>query len=199
MATHATNVTTGKPKVGGAVHWAPLGTTLPTSASDTLDEAFLDLGYVSDDGVTNQNSPESSTVKAWGGDTVLNLQTDRPDTFKLKLIEAMNKTVLSTVYGEDNVTEDESGNLTIKATAGEMPSGSWIIDMIYKGNRAKRIVIPNGTISELGDLVYKDDEAVGYDVTITDVADSNGVYHYEYIKAAETASQPSDPSDPGND
>ena len=183
MATTATNVTVGKPKVGGAVHWAPLGTTLPTSATAALNEAFVDLGYVSEDGLTNNNSPESDTVKAWGGDTVLSLQTDRPDTFSLTLLEAMNEDVLKTVYGSDNVTKDGSGNITVKATADTMPSGSWVFDMIVKGGRAKRIVVPNGTISELGDIVYKDDEAVGYNVTITDVPDTNGVYHYEYITA----------------
>ena len=183
MATTATNVTVGKPKVGGAVHWAPLETTLPTSATASLDAAFVDLGYVSEDGLTNNNSPESDTVKAWGGDTVLSLQTDRPDTFSLTLLEAMNADVLKTVYGSDNVVEDASGNLTVKATAQDMPSGVWVFDMILKGGRAKRIVVPNGTISELGDIVYKDDEAVGYNITITDVPDTDGVYHYEYITA----------------
>ena len=183
MATNATNVTVGKPKVGGAIHWAPLGTTLPTSATESLNAAFVDLGYVSEDGLTNNNSPESDTVKAWGGDTVLSLQTDRPDTFALTLLEAMNSDVLKTIYGSSNVTADGEGNLTIKATAEEMPSGSWVFDMILKGGRAKRIVVPNGTISELGDITYKDDEAVGYNITITDVPDTNGVYHYEYITA----------------
>lgn len=183
MATTATNVTVGKPKVGGAVHWAPLGTTLPTSATAALNGAFVDLGYVSEDGLTNNNSPESDTVKAWGGDTVLTLQTDRPDTFALTLLEAMNEDVLATIYGSANVTADADGNLTVKATAGEMPSGAWVFDMILKGGRAKRIVVPNGTISELGEITYKDDEAVGYNITITDVPDSTGVYHYEYITA----------------
>lgn len=183
MATNATNVTVGKPKVGGAIHWAPLGTTLPTSATESLNVAFVDLGYVSEDGLTNNNSPESDTVKAWGGDTVLSLQTDRPDTFALTLIEAMNEDVLKTVYGSSNVTKDGSGNITVKATAEEMTSGCWVFDMIVKGGRAKRIVVPNGTISELGEITYKDDEAVGYNITITDVADTNGVYHYEYITA----------------
>lgn len=183
MATTATNVTVGKPKVGGAVHWAPLGTALPTSATEALNAAFVDLGYVSEDGLTNNNSPESDTVKAWGGDTVLNMQTDRPDTFALKLIEAMNEDVLKTIYGSSNVTADGDGNLTVKATAQDMISGAWVFDMILKGGRAKRIVVPNGTISELGEIVYKDDEAVGYDITITDVPDTNGVYHYEYITA----------------
>lgn len=179
----ATKVTVGKPKVGGAIHWAPIGSTLPTSATATLDGAFVELGYVSEDGLTNNNSPESDTVKAWGGDTVLNLQTDRPDTFAFTLIEALNEDVLKTVYGSSNVTKDGSGNLTVKATAQDMPSGAWVFDMIMKGGRAKRIVVPNGTISELGEITYKDDEAVGYNVTITDVPDSSGVYHYEYITA----------------
>lgn len=190
MATTATNVTVGKPKVGGAVHWAPLGTTLPTDATTAIASVsadYVDLGYVSEDGLTNNNSPESDTVKAWGGDTVLSLQTDRPDTWALKLIEAMNKDVLKTVYGASNVIVDGSGNITVKATAQDMPSGVWVFDMILKGGRAKRIVVPNGTISELGEITYKDDEAVGYDITITDVPDTSGVYHYEYV----TASAPS--------
>lgn len=179
----ATKVSVGKPKVSGAVHWAPLGTTLPTSATAALNAAFVELGYVSEDGLTNNNSPESDTVKAWGGDTVLNLQTDRPDTFAFTLIESLNEDVLKTIYGASNVTADGDGNLTIKATAEEMTSGAWVFDMIVKGGRAKRIVVPNGTISELGEIVYKDDEAIGYNVTITDVPDNTGVYHYEYITA----------------
>ena len=52
----ASNVTTGKPKIGGAVWSAPDGTTLPTSAAVELDKAFKSLGYCSDDGVKNKAS-----------------------------------------------------------------------------------------------------------------------------------------------
>lgn len=37
---NAKNVTAAKPKVGGAVHRAPLGTPLPTDAKAELDKAF---------------------------------------------------------------------------------------------------------------------------------------------------------------
>ena len=39
MAKEA-NVTTAKPKIGGAVYSAPLGTALPTDATTELDNAF---------------------------------------------------------------------------------------------------------------------------------------------------------------
>lgn len=184
ILNNSSNVSVGKPKVRGAIFWAPKGTTLPTTATAELNAAFKCMGYVSEDGVTNNNSPESDVIKAWGGDTVCILQTERKDIFKYTLIESLNEDVLTAIYGSDNVSVDGSGNITLKATADEMEGASWVIDMIMKGNRARRIVIPEGTITEIGDITYKDDEAVGYPLTITDVPDENGVYHYEYLSGA---------------
>lgn len=176
-------VTTGKPKVAGAVYRAPIGTTLPTDATTTLDGAFEDMGYISEDGVTNSNSPDSEKIKDWGGQTVLVVTNEKPDTFKIKFLESLNEDVLETVYGVANVTVG-SNTITVVANAKALGEYIYAIDMVMTGGALKRIVIPKGSMSELGDIVYKSNEAVGYEVTLEALPDSSGNTHYEYIKTA---------------
>ena len=45
---NASNVSAGKPKITGAIYAAPLGTLLPETPTEELDEAFRVLGYCSD-------------------------------------------------------------------------------------------------------------------------------------------------------
>jgi hypothetical protein len=184
MANVASNVSAGKPKTTGAIWVAPKGSTLPTDTATTLDAAFKCLGYCSDDGLTNSTDLESETIKAWGGDTVLTIQTSKEDRFGFTLIEILNEDVLKFVYGSTNVSGTLSTGLTVTANNADVEEVAIVIDMIMRDNTAKRIVIPDCKISEFGDVVYSDSEAVGYETTVTCMPDSSGNTHYEYIKSA---------------
>ena len=178
------NVSAGKPAVGGSISVADVGTSLPTTAVDTLDTAFKKLGYISDEGLRNTNTPSVESIKAWGGDTVLIVQSEKTDTFQFSLLEVLAVDVLKFVHGSSNVTGTLSAGIAINVNSQDIPAQSMVFDMVLTDGVLKRIVIPNGKISEIGEVSYTDSDAIAYDVTITALPDDTGNTHYEYIKAA---------------
>lgn len=177
--SNVANVTAGKPKIGGAIYVAPIGTTLPTDASTALDAAFVGLGYVSEDGLTQSITRDSEAIKAWGGDTVMTTQTDFAETFTFKLIEALSVDVKKVIFGDSNVTGDLANGITTITNSKELPAKVFVIEMVQNSALVRK-VIPNGKITELGDIVYSDGEAVGYEPTITALPDATGNASYEY-------------------
>ena len=180
---NASNVSVGKPRVAGAVFRAPLGTALPTDASTQLAEAYKDMGFVSDDGVTNNNTADTEDVYAWGKSPVAVIIKEKPDTWKMKLLEALNPYVLSTVYGDGNVeVSEDKKTIHVRASSDQLSDAVYVIDMVLKGGALKRVVIPIGSIGEVAEIVYKDDKPIGYEITIKAMDDGTGLTHHEYIK-----------------
>lgn len=176
---NATNVSTGKPKVGGAIFVAPIGTTVPKDATTPLDPAFENVGYVSEDGVTKSVSTDNESIKAWGGDQVDNPRTGREEAWSFTAIEN-NKTVFGLVYGDDNVIVSADG-ITLVNNNNEMPNKVVVIEVIMKGSKIRRCVLPYSKTAEVGDVVFKDDEAIGYEITLSALPDEKGNSSYEHI------------------
>ena len=186
MPNSVDNVTAAAPALNGAIYMAPAGTTPPTSSVSSLASAFKPLGYISEDGVTNSNSPSSTAIKAWGGDTVYVTNDGRPDDWKFKAIEYLREDVLKLAWGDDNVSGDLSSERTIKTNNKPLGEHVFVIDMVHRNGVLERIVIPKGTMTAVGDIVYKNTDVTGLDFTVSGAPDSSGNSTYRYQRNAVT-------------
>lgn len=182
MANTATNVSTGKPKVTGAVYVAPRTATLPTDATTDLSQDFTCLGYVAEDGLANSNEMDVSEIKAWGGAIVYRSLNSLDDSFTLKLLESINVDVLKNVYGDSNVTVDaQTDAVHVEVKAEDPQEKIWVFDLALRNGKKKRIVIPDGAITSREEITYNDSDAIAYGITVSAYPDANGKTHDEYL------------------
>lgn len=184
MAYDSSRVTTAKQGTIGAVWRAPKGTTLPTDATTALGTEFVNLGHVSEDGWTVSDSKESTTIKNMDGTDVFSVQTGVTSTIHVKLIEGLNPEVLKTAHGTENVTGTLADGISVTVNTDEPEEFVWVFETILRDGVLKRIVVPDGKVTETGDITYKMDEPVAYDFTITSLADASGNIRYEHMKSA---------------
>lgn len=176
MTVSADKVVVAGPASGtGGVRVAVDGTALPTSAVAVLAAAWHDLGYIGEDGVTQSIGADSNNIRAWGGDTVRVVQTSHELTYQFDMLE-VNDYTLEEYYGNA-----AAGVVEVDGTPPT--SHPWIIDMLDGTNRI-RIVIPDGQITERGDVVYNGADASVLPVTVSCFPDASGNKAYIYTGAA---------------
>ena len=171
-------VTAAKPRTSGVIYRAPYGTTLPTDATTALGEDYTSLGYLSEDGFTNNYERSSENIREMGGSVVLTVQTEVTDTFGFTLIDALKAT-----YGDTKVAGSTlADGIAVTVDGSEPEEAVWVLETIMRDGALQRIVIPDGKVSEMGEVVYRRNEAVGYNLTITALLDETaGFNHKTYI------------------
>jgi hypothetical protein len=167
MATDSTKV---RVAVTGAVSVAPTGSTAPTDASTALAVAFLDLGLIGEGGVTEARSRSTNDIKAWqNGATVRTVVTDGTLTYHFVMLETKKETV-ETAYGTTVTQTVSNGSFVIvpTSTGGRK---SFVLDVV-DGAEIRRVYIPQGEVTDAGDIVYSNGDPIGYEVTVTAYVDS---------------------------
>jgi hypothetical protein len=186
MSVIASNVLTGAPDqlTTGPILSAPRGTTLPTAVDDELDPAFEDSGYISEDGLTL--TPERSTeqVRDWSGSVVRELLTEFSAKLAWGHLET-NEASLKNYLGDDNVsvTAADATNgkrITAMLKGTEMPRKPYVFK-IKDGDAKVLIVVPDGQVSETGEVAFVKSGAITWPVTLATYPDSEGVNVYIYL------------------
>ena len=159
-------VISGKPKIGGAVFRAPLGTAIPTDARTPLAAAFKELGYVSSDGWSRKIDKAYETINAWGGDEVSKSRTEHGVGFSTTLIEDLNKNTQNAKWGTAAVvatpaTPTHGNLLTVTYVGEDTAPGVWVFDMDDQG-KLHRTVFPYALdTTEEFEQTFSDADSIG--------------------------------------
>lgn len=148
--------------VDGIVATGAFGAAVaPTSASGSLDVSWTDLGYVSEDGVTETTEQSSTPLRAWqNAKKVRTLIEEGAVRYQFVLIQT-NADTVAFYYGG---TVESDGSIIVNPTA-ERPTLAFAIDVI-DGDSVIRAYGPEAQVVEVGDQVYANGEPIGYDVTV---------------------------------
>ncbi|MGV9676204.1 phage tail tube protein [Nocardia sp. NPDC003482] len=172
--------------VTGGVLVAPIGSTLPSSVSDVLDNAFTALGYVSEDGIESKGERKIEQVKDWNADIIANLQTEHSVRFGLTLYAAWDKDVLSEVFGPSQVSTTGPASATngtllkVTETGAVLPRRAWVFDMM-NDKKKLRIVLPNASISQVAERKFVSNQLAGFNITVEAFKDDSGIKAYRYL------------------
>lgn len=183
-----TNVAAAKPKVGGGIYFAPLGTALPTDATTALAGTFIALGPVSEDGVQPSRDTNVDKIKEWDGSTLAQLLTDESRSFEIKFYGVFDADVQKFLYGTSNVTvtaavPGTSGTkLAVLDKGGKPDQCVLVLEMLF-GGKTMRKVIPIADCVVTDEEPYQGSALMGYTLTVEALKDTSSVRVYEYYQA----------------
>lgn len=175
MADESANVRVG---ITGSVRSAPIGTVAPTDPTSAYAAGWVSWGYVSEDGVTENFTSESTDIRAWQNGALVRTINSKTDvTFKLVVLET-NKSIMAD-YRPGSSPSSAAGITTTAVKAIAPNPRAFALDLIDGSVRIRKI-IPRGEISERGEIMYKNDEPIGYEVTIKVYPAADGTLYLEY-------------------
>ena len=163
----------------GLANIAPVGTTAPTSLTAAWGTGWADLGLMSEDGLTEGFDQDRTEIRAWGFDAPVRTQVSRKvTTFQVTFLET-NARVLSLYHSTplsamSTVGTGADAALTFVQGQNTAPDVRALGLDVIDGTRRFRFTVPRCEVTARGDVVYKGDEAVGYNMTFTALLASDG-------------------------
>jgi hypothetical protein len=170
MANVAANVQVG---IAGVVSYAPVGTALPTDTTTALNAAFVDVGYISDAGLTVDPEESTTDIRAWGGDLVRRLISEYGESYEFTMLEK-NAASIGAYFGNGSATAWEGKQVDIRK--------AWVFH-ITDGVKINRIVLPDAAVTDRGPRTYATTEAISYQITVSTFPNAAQVHSFNYATA----------------
>jgi hypothetical protein len=158
------------------VYVAPVGTTAPTDTTAAFSATWKALGLLSEDGLTEGNANTTNTFFAWGGILIRNVKSKHVRTFKVMALE--DNATLFTLINPGSSETLSAGVMTRTVKVPAVNPQAFALEF-KDGSITKRILIPRGEITDVGDTKYSDTAIASHELTITVYPTAAGVLFSE--------------------
>lgn len=149
----------------GNVYVAPVGTAGPTNIATALNAAFIDLGYLSEDGIS-EFSPgvETNAIPAWQSFyPIRRVVTDRSLTIGFTLLEWSDVTVKLAFGGGDIATATSIYTYT-PPDPEDIDYRAMVVQWI-DGAKNYRLHLPRVMVTDVGSIPLRRGDAAGIPLT----------------------------------
>ena len=170
MAGRNTNeVRLGAPQqVGGYGRYAPMGTPRPKDAATPLDAAYIDFGYISEDGVEVITDSGSDKIKDWDQETVAIIQKSNECSVKFTLLQISPQTA-RLMFGANNVETTGTGDaemVTAIHYTGKLLKSSQFAFLMEDTNGPMILDVADGTVTGFKGFKFKKTEVIAFEVEL---------------------------------
>jgi len=131
----------------GRLYVAPEGTTLPTSIDSALDGAFVDLGYLTEDGAKFTDGKTTNDVRPWQSFYPVRVHiTEREAMLEFTLMW-WNRLTVETSFGGGTWSEPSPGAYRYSPPSPEtLAVNAFVLDAV-DGDRHYRVTLPRGFVT----------------------------------------------------
>lgn len=164
----------------GGLYAGPTSLTMPATLA-TPNVAFKHLGFVSEDGIEENEDRPTTSIFAWGRDLVAKPQESYDLTVTFTLYEYLNPEVAKIRYNSTNVTATAAtattgALMTIVQTAQVGDMTTWLIDSFGPGGKRFQKFFPLGQFINADAMNISHKNVLAHRMTITFYPDSSGRY-----------------------
>lgn len=132
----------------GTVNVAPVGTPLPSSPTASLNVAFTELGYVTEDGVTISVSPEIEEFMAWQSRQAVRRElTGQEIQLSFELEQWNDETIILAFGGGEVTTAGGVSRYDFPTDEAALDERSLVVDW-KDGDKSWRVVCERGNVTD---------------------------------------------------
>lgn len=165
------DVNLGTGKASGYFYHATKGTALPESPLAELAEAWKEVGYVAENGITWATGRSSEPLKDWANMIRRQLQKEPTGTVAVPIISTTAE-VLKTIFGASNVVESAASTthgklVSVEVAVGVVSDEEAFLFIMKDGDDAMMLGTTSGFITALEDIVFAPGSPITWNATVS--------------------------------